>query len=502
MLQVIYSNNSLLEQNVGALIIFLEEDFIFDAALETVANRLFPQLSLLMKQRKFVGSFMQSLVVQGTDKDGIRHIIFVGLGKKKNNIFVLETYRRAVATAVRVAESHKIETVALALPDASLYAQDLHLLARTTAVIAQMTTYVFDDFLPKTDESYALQKMVLIADAKEEKTVMAALEEAIIIGKSVNTVRKWVDMPANKMTPDAVVACAQEVAQKHNLGITVFNEAQIEKMGMGGLKAVGMGSQYDPYLVILEYKTTVKDAPTIALVGKGITFDTGGLNIKPTGSMETMKDDMAGAAAVIQSMAAFAQLKPEVNVIGLAAIAENMVSGSSNRPGDIITFYNGKTGLVGNTDAEGRLVLADALSYAVKHYSLDAMVDVATLTGAAIHAVGPFFSVLLTQNEMMAQKLKAVSDRSGDLLWELPFIDLYKKMVLTDIAQVCNDGKTRYKAGPINGACFLNHFVADVPWAHLDIAPTAFDVPDTPYYRPGATGSGTRLLIDFVINWK
>ena len=230
-------------------------------------------------------------------------------------------------------------------------------------------------------------------------------------------------------------------------------------------------------------------------------FDSGGLNIKPTGSMETMKEDMSGAAAVINAISALAQMEVEVNVIALAALAENMVSGLANHPGDILRMYNGKTVHVGNTDAEGRLVLADALAYAEKHFKPDAIIDVATLTGACVYAVGPFFNGLFTEDETMAKRVERAAQSSGDQVWRLPLTDDYKVMVKSDVADICNSGSRKYKAGATNGAVFLQHFVGEVPWVHLDIAATAFDVPDLPYVRSGATGAGTRLLIDFVRQW-
>ena len=367
-----------------------------------------------------------------------------------------------------------------------------------------MAYYHFDEFITDKDaRTFKVESYIFIVDKKDLKEAQEGLHIGTIVAQAINRARHWVDLPANMMHPHSFADNAKKVAKEHDLKITIFKEDQIEKMGMGGLKAVGMGSQHDSHLVIVEYKTKKKNAPTLAFIGKGITFDSGGLNIKPTGYMEDMKDDMSGAAAVINAVAALADLKAEVNVIGLAALAENMVSGNANHPGDIITFYNGKTAIVGNTDAEGRLVLADALAYAAKQYTPDAMVDVATLTGACVHAVGPFFSGLMTQDENLCSKIQAAAITSGDHVWRLPLIEEYKVMVKGDHTDLCNDGKTKYKAGATNGACFLSNFVGDIPWAHIDIAPSAFNVPDKPYFRPGiATGMGTHLLIDIALQWN
>ncbi len=313
--------------------------------------------------------------------------------------------------------------------------------------------------------------------------------------------RHWRDLPPVALTPTELAAKAKEIAKKYGLGITVFDEATIKKMGMGGLAAVSAGSEQDCKFVVLEYKAKRKTAPTIAFVGKGITFDSGGLSLKPPRYMETMKEDMSGAAAVIGTMQAIAQLKPNVNIIGITPLSENLPSGKATKPGDIVKFYNGKTAEVKNTDAEGRLVLADALAYAVKQYNPDAIIDIATLTGACMYALGPFFTGMFGKHEELMQQLEYAADLSGDRVWRLPFDDDYKKAIVSNVADICNIGKESYLAGATTAAFFLSNFVNDVPWVHLDIAGTAFNVPDISYYSSGATGAGVRLLVELALNW-
>jgi leucyl aminopeptidase len=214
-----------------------------------------------------------------------------------------------------------------------------------------------------------------------------------------------------------------------------------------------------------------------------------------------MKEDMSGAAAVLAAMDALAQLNPSVNVIAVLPLSENLPSGKATKPGDVLKFYNGKTAEVLNTDAEGRLILGDALAYIEKHYDLDALVDVATLTGSCAYALGPFFTGLLSQDADLTKKVQKAADRTGDRVWPLPFDDDYAKAVESKVADICNIGNPKYKAGAVMAAFFLRHFVEKTPWVHLDIAGTAFDVPDIPYYRTGATGSAVRLLIDLARNW-
>ncbi len=504
MAQYKVTDTPLLQHDAHAYAFCLPEGFALKELGIDLEKEFFPGLGAFLKDKKITGKKSQMFSLPVATKKGVKYLFFVGLGKTTTESATRECLREAMARIVRLAESAKVTSVAFVMPDPKKLHMTSEVVGQVTVIAMEMASYVFDEFITDADaKKVALKDVTLIVPKAAVVATKKGVELGLTIAHAVNRARHWIDLPANKLAPKDVADRAKKIAKEHGLKITVFGEDQIEKMGMGGLKAVGMGSKNECQLVLVEYKTTKKNAPTVALVGKGITFDSGGLNLKPTGYMETMKEDMSGAAAVINAIAVLADLKVDVNVIAVAPLAENMIGGGANRPGDILTFYNGKTTVVGNTDAEGRLVLADALAYATKHYKPDAMVDVATLTGAASHAVGPFFSGLLTQNDDLAEQLQAAAETSGDALWRLPLIDEYKVMVKGDIADLCNDGKTKYKAGPTNGACFLSNFVGDTPWAHLDIAPAAFDVPDKPYFRlNSATGVGVRLLIDFVLNFK
>ncbi|HLB40259.1 MAG TPA: M17 family metallopeptidase, partial [Candidatus Babeliales bacterium] len=342
-----------------------------------------------------------------------------------------------------------------------------------------------------------------LCDLADIAQLQSALALGLKLGQAVNQTRHWVDLPANKLAPHDLANFAADIAQKQGLKCQIFNAAEAQQLGMGGLVGVGQGAAAEWKLVLLEYRTTVANAPTVAFVGKGIMFDSGGLSIKPANNMETMKDDMSGAAAVISALGLLAELKPAINIVGLAPLAENLPSGTATKPGDIVTFYNGKTAEVKNTDAEGRLVLADALSYAIKNYQLAAIIDLATLTGACAYSLGPFFSGLFSEHEELAARVMAAAEKSGDFVWRLPLTDDYKVAVKAKVADLCNIGAKQYQAGATTAACFLQHFVGDVPWVHLDIAGTAFSVPDIPYYRPeSATGVGVRLLVELAMDWR
>ena len=503
MTQYLVSDKKIFDQKSDAYAFLIEEGSSIKTLYPELEKEFFPHVSTLLKEKKFTGAKGQTFALPCPVGKKIVYLLFVGLGKHQAES-ILETFRTACALVVRLCQTHKISSVAYHLPTPKDLGISAEKMGQTFSSISEIAHYKFDQFITKADDkTFVVKTVTAIIDKKDIKAVEAGIKEGLILSQAVNRARMWTDLPANKMTPHEFAKQATILAKECGLPITVFEEAAIEKMGMGGLKAVGMGSQHDSHLIIMRYNCKKKNAPTIALVGKGITFDSGGLNIKPTGYMETMKEDMSGAAAVMNALAVISHFKPEVNVIAVAALAENMVSGSANHPGDIVTFYNGKTAVVGNTDAEGRLVLADALAYAQKEYNPTAIIDVATLTGACSHAIGPFFSGLLTQNEMLVKKIEDAAFTSGDAVWRLPLIDEYKVMVKSDLADLCNDGKTKYYAGATNGACFLSNFVGDTPWAHLDIAPSAFDVPDKPYFRPNsATGVAVRLLVDLVMQWK
>lgn len=494
----------LLETKTSATIYFLEQDFDKEI-IEKTAQHYFPDLINYMLESDFTGKANLLVTLPTSKNKKVHTLIFAGLGKKSddNNPITIEVYRRALGKVIKTLQSKKISNAVLSLPWAGLFNVSDEYLARETMIIANMAAYRFDEFITdperKVNQNIALECFL---NGHDKKEVEQGLKAGSIIGHSVNRARHWVDLPPVALPPMALADKAAAIAKEHNLAITIFSEPEIIKMGMGGLAAVSAGSDQDCKLVIMKYTTAKKDAPTIAFVGKGITFDSGGLSLKPAASMETMKEDMSGAAAVIGAMESLAQLKPDVNIIALTPLSENLPSGKATKPGDIIRFYNGKTAEVRNTDAEGRLILADALSYAVKHYKPDAMIDLATLTGACAYALGPFFSGMMSQHEDFENRVKEASKTSGDRVWALPFTNDYKVAIKSDVADICNIGSGKYKAGAVTAGFFLQNFVGETPWVHLDIAGTAFDVPDISYYSTGATGVGVRLLVDLAMQWQ
>lgn len=503
-IQCTVSSKSIFSHETDCYIIFtkqgnsLGKQFFQGSHLQDI-QVLYPHIEQFLQKRAFTASASEIVAFPVHQKDHHGICVLVGLGNDNKDFS--ERYRRGLAQGLRTALSYNACSVAVLLPEEEGSSTDPYTLGRETAIITKMTAYKFDDFLTADKEKKKFSNLFIVVSDAEHADVMKGVVEGEIVGRAVNKARYFVDMPPSHMTPSIITNHVREIAKNHDLSCVIYNYDEIKKLGMGGLHAVARGSVEEPKFVKLEYKPTdaINKKP-ILLVGKGITFDSGGLSIKPAVAMETMKDDMAGAAAVIMAISVASQLKLPLHVVSLAPLTENMPSGHATKPGDVIRFYNGKTAEVKNTDAEGRLILADALSYGIKQYDPEVVIDLATLTGACAHALGPFFSGLFSEDDELVAEIMRAGNASGDYVWRLPMGNDYKKAIKSNIADICNIGDSRVKAGGSTAAHFLQHFVGDVPWVHLDIAGSAFDVPGIPYYAPGATGVGVRLLVEFFKN--
>lgn len=504
MVSIQLSEKPILSSKTQSIAYLLRQDFSMPHSLLEIAQNAFPALATYIKQMHFAGKTGDALAIPIAHGDTIFTLFLLGLGKESDKKTIeIESYRRALGSLIKMMQQRKMDSVALRLPNNTFFGVDVAYLAEQTAIVSSMASYRFDDFISNKDRKVNQNlSMELVIDPAQRADIERGLKRGKTIVESVNKVRHWIDLPAKYLTPLELADKASQIADRFGLKATIFGEQEVITLGMGGLAAVSAGSEVDCRFVILEYTAPEKSAPTIAFVGKGITFDSGGLSIKPAAAMETMKEDMSGAAAVIGAMEVLAQLKPNVNIVAITPLSENMPSGKATKPGDIIRFYNGKTAEVRNTDAEGRLILADALSYAVKHYKLDAMIDLATLTGACAYALGPYFSGMMSQHDELVARLEDAAKRSGDRVWRLPFDNDYKSAIKSEVADICNIGSQTIKAGAITAGFFLQNFVDDVPWVHLDIAGVAYDVPNISYLGVGATGYGVRLLVELAMNWK
>jgi len=496
------------ENNTQAYVFFMRDNLkpvSCDAMLEKVTQDFYPDLISDLEDYDFTGKAGQLCMLTAPSKEDKRPLglIFIGLGGFKSKAHItLEVLRRAIGDLVLKLKKHKISSAVMQLPESDLYEISTQELLKQTVTIAHMADYKFS--LAKKEQSKKQCEVKLLIDTCEYdgENIEEGFCEGNIIGQGINNARTWADTPPNIMTPQRLSEEAQIIAQEHNLVCTIFGRQKARELGMGAFLAVDAGSRQECRFVVLEYIPETSAQKTIALLGKGVMFDSGGLSLKTAAGMTGMKYDMCAAAAVIATMKIIAQLKPNVRVVGITALAENMPDGNAARQDDVVTAMNGKTIEIKNTDAEGRLTLADALCYAEKYYEPDVMIDAATLTGSCLHALGHFYSALMTQDEELLEVLPELGKRTGDRVWPLPLDDDYKKANESLVADVANTGSRAYLAGSIIAGSFLSNFVDHTPWAHLDIAGTAFEVPGISYFGKGAAGAGVRLFTEFIMGYE
>ncbi len=351
----------------------------------------------------------------------------------------------------------------------------------------------------KPEEKFTGIKKITVLTRKNVSGIRKAVRRAHYVSEAVLSARDMANEPGNKWTPQHFVDFAKGLARQTSLTCKVLNREQMKKAGMGGIIAVSQGSAIPPKLIILEH-VPQRFSKTILLVGKGLTFDSGGISIKPSAGMQDMKYDMCGGAAVLSAMQALAVEQPDVKVVAIVPSSENLSGAKAVKPGDVITHYNGTTSEVVNTDAEGRLILADALSYGIKRYKPDFVVDLATLTGAVIISLGHHHTGLMSNNDNLAEKLTESGRICGEPLWRLPLGEEYSKQIESEVADIKNVGGK--EGGSITAAAYLEKFVGDTPWAHLDIAGTAWDFTKKSYIPKGPSGTGVRTLVDFIRRCK
>ena len=442
-------------------------------------------------------------IVYGNSETGAKRILLVGLGEKKKA--TLDTVRNAAANAAKTSVELKAKTISLALHNAFGGKLELSAMGQACGEGAYFGSYKYDEFVTENENGRlgSLKVVLVDPDSKKIQKLKKGLSTGNAIGKAQSYARTLANRPANVVTPVKIAAAAKELARgSKSLSCTVFDEKQMAANRMGGVLAVGSGSQNKPRFIILKYTPPGKTAgklPTIALVGKAITFDSGGISIKPSANMDEMKLDKSGGIAVLGAMKALAELAPPVNVFGIVPSAENMPSGSSYRPGDIIKTFSGKTVEVQNTDAEGRMILCDGISYAVKQ-KCDIIIDIATLTGACVVALGKYMAALMGSDDGVIKDLQKAAAASGEKVWPMPSSEEYAKEMKSKIADLKNIG-SRW-GGACTAAAFLRQFAGDTKWAHLDIAGVWSFEKATEFTSEGASAFGVRLLTTYVIGIK
>ena len=467
----------------------------------SVDERIGGRISEVLRAGDFEAKEGQTLVLYPPeDALGAERLLLVGVGKRDS--LTLERIRRAAGAAAKQAARLRVSTFASTLHHADLAEESIPAreAGRAAAEGAVLGGYVFDELKAKdaerprvpVDELVLLEK---VADRAREIEVGASIGAAVARG--ANLARTLGNLPGNVATPRYLAETAERIAADHGMAATILGPAELEAEGLGALLAVSRGSVEEPRLIVLEHRKGPEGGKPLVLLGKGLTFDAGGISIKPAHGMEEMKFDMSGGGAVLGAMQAIGELGLAVNVIGVVPSSENLLSGAAMKPGDVVRSHLGKTIEVVNTDAEGRLILADALSY-LRRFDPAAVVDAATLTGSCVIALGHQASAAMGNDEALLEEIRAAGERSGERVWPLPMYEEYREQIKSDYADVKNTGGR--PAGTITAGWFLREFVGDFPWVHLDVAGTAYGDGKLPYQTKGATGAPARLFVEWVLS--
>lgn len=485
------TNKTLIDWSGDTLAIGLSEDAVeLTGDLAKLNEKCAGILSEIITEEEFTGKANSTLVIRVGASHPVKKVIFVGLGKP--DALELETLRRTAATIARTAKKQKTKTLGISLPT---YNNDPEATAQAIAEGAELALYQDIRFKSEVeDKNPDIETIELLGLAGQEAAITRA--EQIVSG--VILARQLVAAPANSVTPITMAETAETIAKEHGLELQILEKEDCEKLGMGAYLGVAQASDLPPKFIHLTYKPAKTPKRKVAIIGKGLTFDSGGLNIKGAGSgIETMKIDMGGAGATFGAAKAIGQLKPDVEVHFISAVTENMISGKAMHPGDILTASNGKTIEVNNTDAEGRLTLADALVYADK-LGVDAIVDLATLTGACVVALGNDIAGLFTPDDDVASQLENAAKASGEKIWRMPMEEKYFDGLKSGIADMKNTGPRG--GGSITAALFLKQFVKNKAWAHLDVAGPVWADKESGYNNAGATGFAVRTLVSWVMS--
>jgi leucyl aminopeptidase len=450
----------------------------------------------LIADGEIKGKSGELTLVHSLGKIPASRVIVAGLGKQAQ--FNVDSIRRVSAEACRFARSKAAKRVATIVHGGGVGGIEPEMAAQAITEGAILGLYRFRKHISKEPENGDLQELLIVErDEAKRWYLERGCDVGRVMAESVIFARDLINEPANFMTPSVMAEMARNLAGECGLELTVLDRAQMKELGMGGLLGVSQGSHQDPKFIILSYKGDAGSQKTVGLVGKGITFDSGGISLKPSEDMGEMKGDMAGGATVMAAIRAVGKLKPKINITAVIPATENLPGGSALKPGDVIRAMNGKTIEIISTDAEGRLILADALSYAVKN-GLSPVVDVATLTGAVRVALGDVTVGVFGNNGDFSKKLMAAADVAGERMWEMPMFEEYKEQYKSDVADVKNTGG-RY-GGAITAAQFVGEFAGDTPWVHLDIAGTSLAKKEKGYIVKGATGVTVRTLVNLIMN--
>lgn len=489
------------EGSADALMLFSTEEAKNDLLQHRWIEKNLPWLKEMPWWSDFEAKKEQVLVGYSPSDAPFRKIVLVGLGKKEE--LSPDVLYSVWAKAFREASEKNIAKVAMPFPTFELITDNPYWFLRELFFTGFSVSYEYREFKTKDQEpKKQIEEQVALLEGEPDGAILDAIAYAKYIQGGMVRARNLINAPSNEVTPERLAKEAKAIAEQFDLKCTIIDQNEAEKLGMGAFVGVAKGSANPGYVIILEYcpKGCENEKPLV-FVGKGITFDTGGISIKPASGMELMKHDMAGAATVLGAMEVVGTFKPPRRVVGVMPCAENMPDGKAYRPGDILKTLSGQTVEVITTDAEGRLILCDAITYAVKNYSPALIVDLATLTGACIIALGDRVAGILGNNDAAVERIIKLGERVGEKLWPLPLWDFYAEDIKSDVADFKNVGNR--KAGTIIGGIFLKQFVPkEIPWAHIDIAGPAWA--EKPWFQmpKGATAFGMRTLIEVVKSWE
>ena len=458
------------------------------ASLDKSANGY---LSEIIRRGDMEGKLGTTLLLHNVPGISSERILLVGLGRERD--FHEKEYRDATRAAVKALNDTGAGEAISHLTELGVSKRDAGWLVSQAVTVALSTLYRFDRLKSKQESSRRPLKKMTLAVARKNGGAEQALTQGLAIAEGMSLARDLGNLPSNVCTPSYLADQARELAQAHGMKCEVLEQKDMEKLGMGALLSVARGSREPAKLIVLKYERAEKKQKPLVLVGKGITFDTGGISIKPAAEMDEMKFDMCGAASVLGSLKAVASVKLPLNVVGIIPTTENMPGGNATKPGDIVTSFSGQTIEILNTDAEGRLILCDALTYA-ERFDPAAVVDIATLTGACVIALGNVASGLFANDESLAKELLRAGETAHDRAWQMPLWDDYQEQLGSNFADFANIGGR--PAGSVTAACFLSRFTKKYPWAHLDIAGTAWKTGK----EKGATGRPVPLLTQFLID--
>ena len=452
-----------------------------------------PQIAAVIKKalqlKEFNGKKDEAITLYDVPDIKVQRVILQGLGKLEK--IDREALRSMAGKTVKSCIKKELTDLWFAVPDPSKLKMEMSTILEAMQEGAYLGNHLFQKFKVEGKKEALKQIHFRITEQVTPKMRQLSARVAALC-EGTTQARDWVNTPSNEKTPEKLTRSIVNLAKKQGLKVQVLNETQLKQKKLGALLAVAAGSESKPALVMLEHRVPGAKK-TLALVGKGVTFDSGGLNIKTGSSISDMKSDMSGAAAVAASLIAAARLKTKTNLIGVIPIVENMPSGQATRPGDIIRSYAGKTIEIGNTDAEGRLILIDAISYVIKRYKPQMIVDLATLTGACVVALGDKIAGVCSNDDELAAAIIASGEKTHERCWRMPLPEDYKELLKSDFADMNNMSSSR-AGGAITAALFLSEFAADTRWAHIDIAGPAYLKTESAYCGPGGTGFGVRLL--------